>query len=146
MYVFPTEAGREAVLSGRYQITPVKVGGAHVGEGYLVPPGDIRACLCIPIPQRLLDQFPYTTEVSTSAKGDAACEIVSAMMAEGLLPIGLTVEDVPPGHALQIAGADIIATCNHRVQVKCDYVGGDREGGSGFLFLQVRERNPLKRY
>jgi hypothetical protein len=50
---------------------------------------------------------------------------------------------------VQIDGDDIVVlTGANRVhiQVKCDYPGGDKAlGGTGNLYLQVAERNPLKK-
>ncbi len=48
---------------------------------------------------------------------------------------------------MQIRGVDIVVRGQWRIQVKCDYDAGRGKDGSGTgnLFLQVAERNPLKR-
>ena len=45
---------------------------------------------------------------------------------------------------VQIQGTDILVFSRKRVQVKCDYRCGDRPLGTGNVFLQRAERNPLK--
>ena len=47
---------------------------------------------------------------------------------------------------IQLKGMDIVLFCRKRIQVKCDYRSGDRPLGTGNLFIQKAERNPLKRY
>ena len=46
---------------------------------------------------------------------------------------------------VQLAGTDMLVFVKKRVQVKCDYTAGDKPLGSGNLYLQKAERNPLKR-
>lgn len=38
---------------------------------------------------------------------------------------------------LQISGTDIVLTCNKRIQVKCDW-----RGGNPYLYIQTHECNP----
>jgi hypothetical protein len=45
---------------------------------------------------------------------------------------------------VQILGTDILVFARKKVQVKCDYKAGDKPEGSGNLFLQRAERNPLR--
>lgn len=47
--------------------------------------------------------------------------------------------------SVQIAGTDIVVCCKKRIQVKCDSRCGERPLGTGNLFLQRAERNPLRR-
>jgi hypothetical protein len=50
------------------------------------------------------------------------------------------------GRGLQIEGMDIIVNCKVKIQVKCDFTGGRKPLGSGNLFLQTAECNPLRNY
>ena len=48
---------------------------------------------------------------------------------------------------LQINGVDIVINMNTKIQVKCDYRGGPKAyGGTGNLYLQVRECNPFGKH
>ena len=88
----------------------------------------------------------FSPEDSTGAKGDKAVKIVSGLIRRGMFPFYL--EGIEVGdYDLQIEGLDIIVSMNARIQVKCDYRGGPRwHGGTGNLFLQVAECNPLNEY
>lgn len=45
---------------------------------------------------------------------------------------------------VQIKGTDVVVFCNQRIQVKCDYKAGPKPEGTGNVFLQKSESNPLK--
>ena len=71
------------------------------------------------------------------------------MVLNGLLPIPAIADNVREID-VQLLGGDVIIKPNAIrkdeivIQVKCDYDGGERElGGTGNLFLQVAESNPL---
>ena len=87
----------------------------------------------------------------TSEKGRKAVGLIAAMLRRGLLPIPGKVQRLVTDidKPLQIEGQDIIVefgAATVRIQVKCDYKGGDKSrGGTGFLYLQTAERNPMKK-
>lgn len=153
VYVYPTSEGRRAVESGNW---PKRQGFqrgvvGHTAEGYLVPPSAIPRCLAIAVRDVAWDAVDFRESDTTSAKGKKATRLVAEMVRAGIFPIPLAVENLnaaPPRH-LEIDGDDIIVDFGAgrvRIQVKCDYRGGDVAlGGTGNLFLQVAERNPLKR-
>jgi hypothetical protein len=93
----------------------------------------------------------FDEAADTSDKGRKAVELVAAMIRNGLFPLPYAVGqlDSDPAKDMQINGDDIIVDLGANrvhIQVKCDFRGGDKAlGGTGNLYLQVAERNPLKR-
>jgi hypothetical protein len=82
--------------------------------------------------------------LSTSQKGALAVQCVLRVMQLGRFPFWLDAMEDTRDY-IQIAGTDVLVFCKKRVQVKCDARSGDRPRGTGHLFLQQAERNPLKR-
>ena len=153
IYLYPTQSGIEAILTGRfptapaYQKDPETSTKIQTAEGYLVPPHKIRQCREVEIPRKLLLSFNVKESDSETCKGNAAVEIVMFMLKTGRLPIFCDpemVEDLD----LQRNGEDIlIRNLNMRIQVKCDYKGGPKQrGGTGNLYLQVKECNPFGKH
>ncbi len=145
IYVFKTESGRAAIrefsppLRQAYQ---EGVAGA-TAEGWIVGVG------MIPDIRRLrFDSWPewprFFPSLSTSEKGAMAVRCVISAMKLGRFPFWLDAAE-NDDHDIQVSGTDIIVACNQRIQVKCDFRGGDPPG-TGNLFLQRAERNPLRRY
>lgn len=147
-YLFPTKSGRDAVESGNYRCVPAKQPGVNgaTAMGYLVPPTfvSLPGLAEIEIPQDLLTKAKqYLSELSgpawTRAKGRVAERIGQEMQKRGmfapfLLGNPVSLED-------QLRGIDARGPA---LQYKCDYGGGPKHlGGSGYLYLQVAERNPL---
>lgn len=86
----------------------------------------------------------FREDLSTDAKGALAVQVVIEAMKRGRFPIWFhALED--DRQYVQVKGTDILVFCRKRVQVKCDYKSGDAPLGTGNLFLQKAERNPLKR-
>lgn len=144
VYVFPTLAGQTAVATGRYRMVPVYTQGIVTARGYLVPPQAIEGCRKAPIPQQYKSSIRLTD--GTSQKGDKAVVIVLQLLRVGMFPL---IAQALPVHAkdLQVSGTDILFAMSGRVQVKCDYAGGEiKYGGTGNLFLQFAECNPFKQY
>ena len=83
---------------------------------------------------------------STPVKGRKAENVVRKMIALGLISLVLdTVEVTDEG--MQIDGEDFLVNTAQSIQVKCDWSAGPRElGGTGNLYLQETEANPLKLY
>lgn len=141
VYVYGTSEGIEAINTGEHRKAPAYTGSMITAEGYLVPPDAIKGCKRIPIPPGLMS---FNKTDSTSAKGDKAVRVVMQMIKDRLIPIALDVSDITD-EMMQIEGTDIIVQATARVQVKCDWRAGHRElGGTGNLFIQIAECNPLR--
>ena len=151
VYVYPTITGVEAIESGKFP----KVAGYqtdHEGptaEGYLVPPFAIRKCVGLVFSERAWQKFRFSRDDALSVKGDKATRLVLAMLREGLLPLPRVAREVKD-RDLQIQGMDIVVPAqvvmgeDIRIQVKCDYDGGENQlGGTGNLFMQESEYNPF---
>lgn len=116
--------------------------------GYLVPPSDIPGC--IPIATRWMNDYVNFQETdSTTMKGDKAVKIVMKMIHIGWFALPVMALEVSD-YILQREGLDVLVAGKWRIQVKCDYTGGEpaqiKPRVSGNLFLQIAERNPLRRY
>ena len=146
LYIYRTDAGIAACESGRYPELPARQPGVDgfTAKGYCVPPLDIEGCDRVRIPDNWLDiaRAKAPQSASTTQKGAIATKLVRAMLRRGRIPVSLGSREVG-NQQLQIEGCDIIVSANFRIQVKCDYPGG--VGGTGRLYLQTAERNPLKR-
>ena len=153
VYVFPSDAGNEAIASNRYRKTTAGQPGVDgpTAEGFLVPPMDIRCCASIELRPLAWERIYFDDREDTSTKGAKAVWLVERMVYAGLFPLPLPLGgvDCDPSKEVQIEGDDIIVRITNsevRIQVKCDFWGGEAAlGGTGNLFLQVAERNPLHR-
>jgi len=114
-------------------------------KGYLVPVDDIQ-------PQYVLTSEAYPwgeydhEKMDLAQRGDAAVHVVRAAIKSNRFPLwvcGIIESDKD----LDIQGTDIIVQASRRIQVKYDWGAYPRsEGGTGNLFIQTMERNPLKIY
>ena len=145
IYVFPTVRGVEAIERERPPLRPAYQDGVtgKTAEGWLVNVeaiADLRSL-------RFTSWFGWDAmrpTMTTSEKGRAAVACVVAAMKIGRFPFWLdAVEDEREN--IQIAGTDIVVFCRKKVQVKCDWRCGHKPAGTGNVFLQKAERNPLKR-
>lgn len=146
IFVFRT-ALASALLPGKYRKAYAGQPGVEgpTGLGYLVPwrdVPDIRAVAWSSVPWWEWFDFHETT----SEKGKKAVGVTAELMRLGRFPLwldnGVESKDV----SVQIRGTDMIIFGRWRIQVKCDWLAGDvKDGGSGNLFLQIAERNPLRR-
>ena len=151
VYVYPTAEGQRVVESGCWPKRPAYQPGVAgpTAEGYCVPPFAIRRCVAVTVRPEAWTVVDLREGESTSEKGAKAVCLVNAMIYNGILPLPYTAAslDADPSKALQIRGDDIIVqlgASSVHIQVKCDFKGGDRtRGGTGNLYLQVAERNPL---
>lgn len=84
----------------------------------------------------------FSERLSTTQKGKLAVSCVVEIMKRGLFPFWIDVSESNREN-VQLKGTDILVFCRKRIQVKCDFRGGDRPLGTGNLFLQHAERNPL---
>lgn len=146
LYIFPTESGKKAVQSGRYPTTNAGQPGVNfiTSEAVKVPWHEIKGCEEVEIPSALLWAAKCKRSEDTSAKGKKALCIVKMMQQAGLLPIPFAVTEVREA-SMQIAGVDL-ATRPITIQVKCDFnCGAKEEGGTGNLYIETHECNPLGR-
>jgi len=142
-YVYDTDSGQAAVATGKYREANAYTGRIITGVGCLVPPREIEGCKVIPIPSALLERICFDEKDSTTTKGQKAVEAVKHMLEIGSIPIALTVDEIAD-KGMQIDGLDIAVGSKVKIQVKCDWKCGPRAwGGTGNLFLQVAECNPL---
>lgn len=142
VYVFPTFRGIEAIRRYTPELRLAGQPGVSgpTGQGFLVKTEWIMDLVRVPFSEPFWPCFDM--EMSTSEKGSLAVEVVCFLMGEGKFPFWLKAGETT-NKDLQIRGTDIVVSCKKRVQVKCDWRGGDRPKGSGNLFLQKAERNPL---
>ena len=152
VYIYETSNGVKAIESGVYRSVPAfqpNVEGP-TAEGFLVPPRDIDGCVEIVLRENEAANF-FASD-STSQKGGKAQDLVCRLIKYGGLPIPRISNPVSDTD-LDIQGVDIIVVKPRvlygdrdlTIQVKCDLPGGDKNlGGTGYLFLQTRERNPLR--
>ena len=154
VYVYPTSSGLMVIESGCYPLVPGYQPGwsEPTAEGYLVPPDDIPCCVELKFRNTVWDHLNFRKDEDTSEKGRKAVRLVKMMLKRGLLPIP-TESEIVEERNIQISGTDIYVKANRlrekdvHIQVKCDFDGGRKElGGTGNLFLQVREINPFGLY
>lgn len=150
VYVYPTIFGLQTIDDGDYPL----VNGYQKGfdfataKGYLVPPFNIPKCASITMHPRVWTHMAFSLSDTTTAKGQKATDLVLGMLKNGLLPIPALGQEIKE-FDIQVKGQDIIIKSSAitqddiRIQVKCDYRGGEKcFGGTGNLFLQIQECNP----
>ena len=144
IYVFQTHLGISAIRSYNPPLSSAFQSGTkgRTAEGWLVKTewiNDLRRLKFFT--WNLWDSF--RDDMSTSKKGELAVQCVVNSIKMGRFPFWLdTTED--DRQNIQIKGTDILVFCRKRIQVKCDYRGGETPLGTGNLFLQKSERNPFK--
>ena len=144
LYVYPTRNGVDAIEIHKPPLRDAGQPGVvgRTAEGWLVKPDQIHDL------RRLnFSSWPrwgeFSERMSTSEKGRLAVACVIESMRLGRFPFWLgATEDQREN--VQILGTDILVFCKKRVQVKCDWRCGDAPLGTGNLFLQRAERNPLR--
>jgi len=145
LYVFQTRMGVEAIERENPVLKDASQDGVNgrTAEGWLVRTewiGGLRRLRFSSWP----DWGLFNEKLSTSDKGSLAVGCVIAAMKEGRFPFWIDAAE-DDRENVQRSGTDILVFCKKKVQVKCDYRGGDRPLGTGNLFLQKAERNPLRR-
>ena len=153
IYIYPTHRGLEAIATGKYkEVLGYQKGVDYAtSKGYLVPPFDIHECVALSIKNEVWEHMGFTEELDTSTKGGKAERLIYEMLKRGMFPIPAISQSVND-HDMQISGCDIYIKPNAirrkeiLIQVKCDFPGGERNlGGTGNLFLQIAECNPLRK-
>jgi len=144
IYVFPTRHGIEAVRAKPREKKPAGQCGVEgpTGLGWIVPVDEIADLRRVRF-QSWEGWTQFRCGLSTSRKGALAVMCVIGAMKRGRFPFWLDATE-DERQNVQILGTDILVFCRKKVQVKCDYHGGDKPAGTGNLFLQCAERNPLK--
>jgi hypothetical protein len=152
VYVYPTLKGVEAINTNRYRKITASQQGANfvTAEGYLVPPSKIWGCISINAGWAMKKVGPVDYGMSTTAKGEWAVQVVQQLLKVGWFPLFGSPEIVE-NTEIQVKGIDVIVTSKVRIQVKCDFDGGEptSEGPvgkrvTGNLFLQTAECNPFR--
>lgn len=150
IYVYPTECGVKALPKGIETLGYQPGVDGATAKGYRVRPFDIEKCVALQFNERAWKAVSFNQNDNTTMKGKKAVQLVEAMIKAGIfiLPLGCIV-DVNLSKAIEIKGDDIFVWTKKdriQIQVKCDFPGGEKElGGTGYLYLQTAERNPLKR-
>lgn len=146
IYVFPTRSGLEAIERYRPPVRPAFQQGVEgpTAEGWIVKVewiADLRR-----LQFKSWDGWSrFNPNASTSQKGALAVECVVETMRLGRFPFWVNATE-DQRQDVQIKGTDLLIFCRKRVQVKCDYASGDKPLGTGNLYLQNAERNPLRRH
>lgn len=147
VYVYRTAAGLAAIQNGTHPKLPAFQPG-HDGPtawGYVVPVEDIPDIRTLHLTGTQWWEG-FRESADTSEKGRLAVGVVQRLLQNGRFPLWVAADEVSD-MGLQLEGTDIIAWGNWRIQVKCDYKAGPRAlGGTGNLYLQVEEINPLGKY
>ncbi len=147
-YLFPTARGIDAINSGLYPEYSAGQEGVNfsTARGFCVPPGDISGCVAYPIPENILIRYPIEYSFSCKKKGKVAVSIARVMLRQGLIRFPTLPQKIMSGDIkMEKTGTMHIGNC--KIRIKCDFNGGDRSlGGTGSLFLQTAEANPLGIY
>jgi hypothetical protein len=146
IYVFPTKAGVQAIEKHKPELRPAYQAGVNgaTAEGWLVKWDSISD-----IRRLRFHSWPgwqsFKVTLTTTQKGVLAVDCVVSSMRMGKFPFWLDASE-DERENVQVKGTDIVVFCRKKVQVKCDWKSGEPPLGSGNLFLQKAERNPLKRH
>jgi hypothetical protein len=150
VYVFPTQSGVRALSKGTERLGHQASIAQATANGHCVRPFDIERCVALEFNSRAWKAIGFSESDDTSAKGKKAVLLIKKMLKAGLFPLPVaSIVDDGLSESVEIKGADVYAWIGKqrvRIQVKCDYRGGEESlGGTGYLYLQTAERNPLRR-
>ena len=142
IFVFRTAAALGLDLT-KYPIRSAYQKGVsyRTSEGWLVPPQDIPDLRIIH-----WHSTPWWEDFSEDDehKGDKAVKVAADLLKAGRFPLWLHHAEDSQRVEVQKGGTDIMLWGKWRIQVKCDYRAGP--GGTGNLYLQKAELNPLQRH
>jgi hypothetical protein len=145
IYVFPTRNAIDAVFreprEERYACQRGVAGPTAIG--WLVPVQAIEDVRRVKF-SSWEGWTQLRDDLTTSRKGQLAVACVIGAMKRGRFPFWLDATEDERQH-VQILGTDVLVFCKKKVQVKCDFHSGDKPLGTGNLYFQRAERNPLKR-
>lgn len=145
--VYKTADMIQLVSDLKYREVPAGQPGVDgpTAKGYLVPIEDIQPQYVLTSEAYPWDDYDHDT-MNLAQRGSAAVHVVRAAIKANRFPLwvcGIVESDKD----LDIQGTDIIVKASRRIQVKYDWGAYPRsEGGTGNLFIQTMERNPLKIY
>jgi len=147
LYVFPTICAVRAMAKFPVKSAYQNGVAGKTATGHTVPPSAIQNIRKLRIAEFRLEGF--TEDLATSEKGQRAVSIVSEFLKAGRFPLWLDGEFVLEKE-MQITGTDIKVRGQWKIEVKCDFRASDMWGEpdprcTGNLYLQIAERNPLKR-
>lgn len=145
VFIFKTHAILEQLKRTTYRTAPAYQPGVSVAtaKGHVVPWIEIPDIVPLVVDKATWQRYDIKKDESTSVKGTKARDLIQEMLRDGRFPLfaeGIITKDVK----LDISGTDILIEGRWRIQTKCDYDAGP--GGTGNLFIQTHESNPLKKY
>lgn len=146
IFVFQTKSALSLDLS-KYPLRPAYQPDVdyRTSEGWCVPWNDIpdiRMLRWHSIPW--WDTFENLEK--TTDKGIAASRVAEGLLLSGRFPLWPVNAKESLRLSVQKGGTDILLWGKWKIQVKCDFRAGPKElGGTGNIFLQKAEINPLKR-
>lgn len=145
IYVYQTSAMREFVELNKYATKPAYQPGYSLptASGYCVPIAEAPFIRRLQFESYDWSGFP-PSDAGTSEKGAAAVNVVCELLRRGRFPLWILSASESNDRSIQISGTDIVVVGKHKIQVKCDYLAAPKElGGSGNLYIQIKERNPF---
>lgn len=148
VFVFQTDVMRRLVKARKYPLVLAFqswVDGA-TGEGHPVPITDVPDLRTLNFESWNWDSFPFNG--SESAKGAAAVNIVVNLLRLGRFPLWISASN-DERESVQVKGTDVVVFAKQLIQVKCDLKAGLKKHSlrcTGNLFIQTRERNPLRKH
>lgn len=151
LFVFERKPAVVLILSVEYPWVFSRQDGVegYHGIGYLVPPGDLRQVWTCPLEEEWL--LGFTEGMDTTIAGRRAEEIVKRCFESGRMGSPKKLE-FQEGRQKQIFGADFkMERTGDLIEAKLDYRSSliahtPQDRCTGNLFLQVWERNPLKKH
>lgn len=143
VYVFPTMPAIKLCESGKYTAKPAWQPGVSypTARGYVVPWREIPFIVPVNADVPILKQ-KFNERDSTTVKGRKATNVVAHLLRCGWFPLMGAIPKEPTTMEAQVKGIDLIVSGTWKIQVKCDWNAG--ENGTGNLYLQIAERNPLR--
>lgn len=141
IYIFPTQAARDAIATGKYRLVSVVVDGMTTAKGYIVPFEDIQGGSTT-----TLDTIGKLTlsHCRPDKKGYFAERALVRSIERGDTSFTASANTIDD-YQMQLDGIDIIAG-SASIQAKADLRAGPKPKGTGNLFLQIAERNYWGQY
>lgn len=142
VYIFTASAAIDAIASGNCRETEAYTGTVKSSAGWLVKPDNIKDIKRLDLPAKWWKFIDILEDDDTSTKGRKAENLIRALILKHKFPemgYPVAVEDVDMQHD----GHDLLIPAK-TIQVKCDYRGG--EGGTGNLYIERAECNPLRKH
>ncbi len=143
LFQYKTEFMKELLSKNHFSLMPAYQDSIKTAEGFLVPYNN-EIITSIFLPQIKKEYLNFIDD--TSIKGNRAIKIVAHALKRGMVAFPFNISEVYEKE-LQLQGKDIIAISSFQIQVKCDWFAGPKEkGGTGNIYVQIRECNPKKKH